>query len=72
MSVLNALSTPPPDVFDMPEASEASPVRDNKATARFPWLGEASIRAIPAPVVGPAPRRITIPEGGMVVDILDR
>src|SRR4051794_13310523 len=66
VSVLKALKTPPPDVFDIVFASSASPVRERRATARLPWLGDARILAIPAPVVGPAPIRIAIPEGGIL------
>lgn len=41
--------------------SRLSRLRASRATARLPWRGEARMRAMPAPPVGPAPMRIAKP-----------
>lgn len=43
-----------------------SELRARRATAKLPWVGEARIRAMPAPDVGPAPISMARPLGGIV------
>ena len=61
-----ALRVPPLEVRDRVVARVGSAVRERRATARLPCVGEARMRAIPEAVVGPAPMRMARPEGGMV------